>query len=117
MRGPPLRTNPPPRPPVRGSRDPPPPPAAPTGAVIEGHAEPAPAPARVLPDPNGQVGQALAAMHATDPASAPAGFLNGAEQAFRMIVDAFAKGDRATLKPLLSDATMASFEAAIAARE
>jgi predicted lipid-binding transport protein (Tim44 family) len=34
-----------------------------------------------------------------------------------MIVEAFARGDRATLKPLLSDEAFAGFDQAIAARE
>lgn len=93
-------------------------PASPVAPVIEGRAEPvAPPPARVLPDPNSPVGETLASMHASDPSFDPATFLNGAENAFRMIVDAFARGDRATLRPLLSDATYASFDSAITARE
>lgn len=94
------------------------PPASPAAPVIEGRAEPVPqAAARVLPDPHGPVGQTLGRMQATDPGFNPAAFLNGAEQAFRMIVDAFAKGDRATLRPLLSDATYAAFDGAITARD
>ncbi|ABS62868.1 import inner membrane translocase subunit Tim44 [Parvibaculum lavamentivorans DS-1] len=44
-------------------------------------------------------------------------FLSGARMAYEMIVTAFAAGDRATLKPLLSDDVYASFEGAISARE
>ena len=92
--------------------------AAPAAPVIEGRAEPvAPAAAHVLPDPNGPVGQTLGRMQATDPGFNPGAFLNGAEQAFRMIVDAFAKGDRATLRPLLSAATYGAFDSAITAGE
>jgi predicted lipid-binding transport protein (Tim44 family) len=47
----------------------------------------------------------------------PAAFLGGAEGAFRMIVTAFAAGDRQTLRGLLSDDTYAGFEQAITARE
>ncbi len=47
----------------------------------------------------------------------PARFLAGAEQAFRMIVAAFAAGDRVALRPLLGDETYAAFEQAISARE
>lgn len=43
----------------------------------------------------------------------PHGFAGGARAAFEMIVGAFAKGDLATLRPLLDDATYASFEAAV----
>lgn len=45
------------------------------------------------------------------------GFASGARAAFEMIVGAFAKGDLAALRPLLDDATYASFEAAIRDRE
>jgi predicted lipid-binding transport protein (Tim44 family) len=93
------------------------PPASPVGSVIEGRAEPQAAPARALPDPASPVGQTLARMRAADQNFDPAAFLNGAEHAFRIIVDAFAKGDRATLRPLLSDATYGAFDGAIAARE
>jgi len=44
-------------------------------------------------------------------------FLNGARQAYEMIVTAFAKGDRAALKPLLSDDVYHTFDQVIAARE
>lgn len=91
---------------------------APAAPVIEGRAEPASQPiARVLPDPNSPIGQTLASMRATAPSFDPSAFLNGAEQAFRIIVDAFAKGDRAALRPLLSDATYAAFDSAITARD
>ena len=44
-------------------------------------------------------------------------FLAGADQAFRMIVAAFAAGNRVALRPLLGDETYAAFEQAISARE
>ena len=44
-------------------------------------------------------------------------FLQGAEAAFRLIVAAFAAGDREKLRPLLSEAIFRDFEAAIVARE
>ena len=47
----------------------------------------------------------------------PQRFLQGAEAAFRMIVGAFAAGDRVQLRTLLADDTYRSFEPAIAARE
>ncbi len=61
--------------------------------------------------------RALARMRAAERGFDPQHFLNGAETAFRMIVGAFAAGDRVTLRPLLSDDTYRSFESAIAARE
>lgn len=44
-------------------------------------------------------------------------FLKGARAAYEMILTAFASGDRATLKPLLSDEVFAAFDAAIRQRE
>lgn len=44
-------------------------------------------------------------------------FLEGAEIAFRMIVESFAVGDKKTLKPLLSKDVYNSFASAIDARE
>lgn len=60
---------------------------------------------------------AVAALKARDPAFDPARFLDGARQAYETIVRAYAAGDRATLKPLLSPTVMESFEGGIAARE
>jgi predicted lipid-binding transport protein (Tim44 family) len=54
---------------------------------------------------------------AIDGSFEPNSFLDGAETAFRMIVTAFAAGDRQTLRSLLSDDTYAGFEQAITARE
>jgi predicted lipid-binding transport protein (Tim44 family) len=44
-------------------------------------------------------------------------FVAGARSAYEMIVTAFAKGDRATLRPLLSGEVFGAFDHAIAARE
>lgn len=44
-------------------------------------------------------------------------FLSGARHAYEMIVTAFAKGERAALKPLLSDDVYHAFDQSIAARE
>ncbi|HEY5071644.1 MAG TPA: TIM44-related membrane protein TimA [Caulobacteraceae bacterium] len=59
----------------------------------------------------------LAAVKARDPAFDVGHFLQGARQAYQMIVTAFAKGDRAVLKPLLSPQVMEGFEAEISRRE
>lgn len=89
-----------------------------TGPVIEGRAESqTPAASRVVPEPTGPVGQTLARMATIDRNFAPPAFLDGAEKAFRMIVTAFAAGDRTTLQGLLSEETYRAFEQAIAARE
>jgi predicted lipid-binding transport protein (Tim44 family) len=72
---------------------------------------------RPLPDPATPSGAALAQMRAVDRNFDPQHFLNGADAAFRLIVTAFAAGDRVALRPLLADDTYRSFESAIAARE
>jgi len=72
---------------------------------------------RLLPDARGPVGQALARIRGVDPSFDANPFLDGAEGAFRMVVDAFARGDRTTLRALLNDDTYAGFEGAITARE
>ncbi|MGQ3298571.1 Tim44/TimA family putative adaptor protein [Reyranella sp.] len=58
----------------------------------------------------------VAAIRAADPAFEPIGFTGGARAAFTAIVEAFARGDTATLKPLLDSTTYASFEGAIRGR-
>ena len=74
-------------------------------------------PRLTVPDPRSPVGQALARISAADPAFNPNTFLAGAEGAFRMIVNGFAAGDRATLRELLAEDTYAGFEQAIQTRE
>jgi predicted lipid-binding transport protein (Tim44 family) len=76
-----------------------------------------PGPARTLPSPASPAGQALARIRQVDPSFDAAGFLDGAEGAFRMIVTSFAAGDRETLKGLLSPDVFGDFAAAITARE
>ena len=52
----------------------------------------------------------VAAIRARDPAFDPARFLQGARKAYETIVQAFAAGDRDTLKRLVSPAVMAGFD-------
>ena len=85
--------------------------------VIDGQAEATPAATRELPEPGSAIGQTLGQMRTIDRSFDPAGFLDGAEKAFRMIVTAFAAGDRPTLQSLLSEDTYRAFEQAITARE
>ncbi len=99
-----------PQPPVQS-------PAPRPGQIIEGHAEPPAAPARPLPDPASATGETLARMRDIDRGFDPARFLEGAEGAFRMIVAAFAAGDRTQLRKLVADDVYRPFEEAIAARE
>ena len=89
-----------------------------TGPVIDGHAEPPAATAtRTVPEPTSEIGQTLQRMQSVDRTFDPAKFLDGAEKAFRIIVAAFASGDRATLRGLLADDTYNAFEQAITGRE
>lgn len=87
--------------------------AQPPGAVAARDATAAP-PANVT-DPAAATG--IAALRAKDPNFDVARFMQGARQAFQMIVKAFAAGDRATLRPLLAADLMGTFEAAMSARE
>ena len=56
-------------------------------------------------------------MAQVEPGFTPSRFLDGADAAFRLIVAAFAAGDRGALRPLLTDETFAAFDSAIAGRE
>ena len=96
----------------------PPPAASGAGPIIEGRAEhPGPAATRPVPDPASQLGHTLGQMREIDRRFDPAAFLDGAEKAFRIIVSAFASGDRSTLRNLLAEDTYRGFDAAITARE
>ncbi|MEZ5825197.1 MAG: Tim44/TimA family putative adaptor protein [Geminicoccaceae bacterium] len=59
----------------------------------------------------------LRALRKADPSFDLPNFLEGAKAAFSMILDAFAKGDRETLQPLLAEDVFRSFDAVIAERE
>lgn len=61
----------------------------------------------------GSVAAGLAAIRSADPSFEPEHFLSGARSAFEMIVGAFANGDTATLRPLLSDEVYERFAEAI----
>ncbi len=88
------------------------------GPIIEGRAEPVAAPAsRPVPESSSPLGETLARMRGVDRGFDPARFLEGAESAFRLVVAAFATGDRAQLRTLVSDDVYHAFEQAIAARE
>ncbi len=88
------------------------------GPIIEARAEPPqPEAAQTVPDATSPTGQALAEMRGLDRSFDPARFLTGADQAFRLIVAAFAAGNRVGLRALLSDETYKAFEQAISARE
>ncbi|MGK9233005.1 Tim44/TimA family putative adaptor protein [Inquilinus limosus] len=67
---------------------------------------------------NGEAGPAsgLTQIKIADRSFSEGSFLGGARGAFKMIVEAFARGDTATLRPLLSDELYDEFSAAIRER-
>jgi len=91
------------------------------GATIEdkvvtlGNRTPLPSPVVTSP-PADAVAAGLERIHSADPGFDPSQFLEGARAAFEMIVGAFAAGDQARLRPLLSDDVYAPFAAAISER-
>lgn len=87
----------------------------PATETARGAVRPPERPAEALDD--GVSLSGLAAVKSRDPAFDVGQFLGGAKSAYQMIVKAFSEGDRATLKNLLAPPVMASFDAAIAARE
>ena len=64
-----------------------------------------------------EVNKGLRAIRDADPSFSPRSFLDGAKQAYEMIVTAFAEGDRETLRMLLAPEVYEGFEAAIEERE
>lgn len=99
-----------------GSESPPPAPAA-VDPVAPEPEVPA-APAAAAEDGGGaDVRAGLAAIRRADPGFDLDWFVEGAGRAFRIIVAAFAAGDRERIRPLLADPVFRSFDAAIAERE
>jgi predicted lipid-binding transport protein (Tim44 family) len=78
-------------------------------------AQPAPPPAMAAP-PTALPANGMLDIQAADRDFDTTKFLDGARQAYTQIVGAFARGDRETLRPLLSPDVMAAFEAGIAGR-
>ncbi len=66
---------------------------------------------------NPQLAAGLKEVAEADPGFTPKSFLEGAKQAYEMIVTAFAEGDRQTLKNLLEKDVFEGFQRAIADRE
>jgi predicted lipid-binding transport protein (Tim44 family) len=66
---------------------------------------------------NAEVAGGLKAIAEADPTFGPKSFMEGAKQAYEMIVTAFATGDRKTLKNLLEKDVYDGFDRAIADRE
>ncbi|MEM7441988.1 MAG: Tim44/TimA family putative adaptor protein [Pseudomonadota bacterium] len=63
--------------------------------------------------PEGSLNASLAQIRTVDPSFNPHEFVDGARVAFRMIIEAFANGDTATLRPLLGDELYDGFSSAI----
>jgi predicted lipid-binding transport protein (Tim44 family) len=61
----------------------------------------------------GSLAEQFIAMRGIDREFAPDEFLQGARMAYEMVITAFSKGDRDTLKLLLSDTIYAKFDAAL----
>jgi predicted lipid-binding transport protein (Tim44 family) len=78
-------------------------------AAAESVAMPVPPPAAAVD----RVSQGLNQIRRADPSFDPPNFMDGVRIAFDMIVKAFAGGDKATLRPLLSDEVFQQFVAAI----
>lgn len=85
-----------------------------TGGPQEGHGPVIDVPVEDLPPlQSGPLGPLLQ----VDPDFDSEHFLAGSRKAFELILEAFAKGDLATLRPLLGDAVYANFEAAVVDRQ
>ena len=97
-------------------RAPPQPQAPPVGSgpVIDGTATPVAAVAPAVPLP---LAEGVARLKSADRNFDERVFLQGARGAFEIIVNAFAAGDTAALKPLLSEDVYRSFADAIAQRQ
>jgi predicted lipid-binding transport protein (Tim44 family) len=86
--------------------------------VETGRLAPQPAPAPSFdPDDPVSLDVWLSRLKAVDAKFSERQFLDGAKAAFRVIVAAYASGDRATLKPLLAEDVYRVFDSAIAQRE
>lgn len=78
---------------------------------------PRPDAAPVSPDEPMSLAASLAQIKSADPSFDEKHFLQGARAAFQMIVEAFARGDTAALRPLLSDEVYDNFARAIRERQ
>lgn len=73
--------------------------------------------AQPSPDEPMSLAASLAHIRSADPSFDEKQFLQGASMAFQMVVEAFAHGDTATLRPLLADDVYDSFSRAIRDRQ
>lgn len=94
-------------------------PADPRPAPAQGElptARPAQPPVTGTP-PTGPASEGLMAILRSDPSFDPEHFISGARGAYELIVNAFAKGDREALRPLLTPRVFDSYVAAIQSRD
>jgi predicted lipid-binding transport protein (Tim44 family) len=91
--------------------------AAPADAPVEGHDKVIDMTAREVraeePLPSDPLAAGLTQIKIADPTFDSAGFLKGARVAFETIVQAYARGEANTLRPLLNDEVFQRFSAAI----
>ena len=88
----------------------------PTAANDTGDREPQPPVWTGYAEEGTPVAEALARMADTDPGFTPRSFVDGAKLAYEMVIEAFAKGDKAALKNLLAKDVFEGFSRAIDAR-
>lgn len=84
---------------------------------VTGPSSPSAADVAPANDALGAVQAGIARIRGVDPQFDQSGFLSGARTAFEWIVNAFAAGDAATLRPLLNDEVFENFNSAIKARQ
>jgi predicted lipid-binding transport protein (Tim44 family) len=89
--------------------------AKPEAAVPAAEAQPMTEPSSITLDKG--TAAALRSLIAADPSFDTARFLDGAQAAYRMILEAFWKGDRETLAELVGDDVRTAFEEAITERD
>ena len=94
---------------------PPQPAAKPEAAVPTAEPQPVTEPSGITLDKS--TAAALRSLIAADPSFDTTRFLDGAQAAYRMILEAFWKGDRETLAELVGDDVRAAFEEAITERD
>lgn len=85
--------------------------------AAEARRAPQPLPRDVEEAEDGGPQDDLTRLRRADPSFEPNGFLEGAKTAFGMILDAFGRGDRAALEPLVEPDVFQSFSDAIDARQ
>ncbi|HJU15561.1 MAG TPA: Tim44/TimA family putative adaptor protein [Stellaceae bacterium] len=80
--------------------------------AVREHGKPGLLPVQVLP-PADTVATGIEAVRRADPGFDPGRFVAGARSAFTLIVEAFARGDTAALRPLLGEEVYRAFATAI----